>query len=62
MGLTVQANAEIRQKTLQQEESQTINKNVNRVNATLSDKIYADKTAENLTYCRNFCPPKYFVH
>ena len=40
---------------------------------TLSDKISADKTAENLTCCRKFsptksfvrrkfCPPKYFVH
>ena len=40
---------------------------------TLSDKISADKTAENLTCCRIFCPqksfvrrkfclPKYFVH
>ena len=29
---------------------------------TLSDKISADKTAENLTCCRKFCPPKSFVH
>ena len=28
---------------------------------TLSDKISADKTAENLTGCRKFCPPKSFV-
>ena len=29
--------------------------------ATLSDKISADKSAENLASCRKFCPPKYFV-
>ena len=28
---------------------------------TLSDKISADKSAENLAYCRKFCPPKNFV-
>ena len=28
---------------------------------TLSDKISAEKTAENLTGCRKFSPPKYFV-
>ena len=28
---------------------------------TLSDKISADKTAENLTCYRKFCPPKSFV-
>ena len=29
---------------------------------TLSDKISADKTAENPTCCRKCCPPKIFVH
>ena len=29
---------------------------------TLSDKISADKTAENVTCCRKLCPPKIFVH
>ena len=29
--------------------------------STLSDKISADKIAENLTCCRKFCPPKIFV-
>ena len=28
---------------------------------TLSDKISADKSAENLDSCRKFCPPKNFV-
>ena len=28
---------------------------------TLSDKISADKSAENLAWCRKFCPPKNFV-
>ena len=27
----------------------------------LSDKSSTDKTVENLTCCRKFCPPKYFV-
>ena len=31
-----------------------------KVSATLSDKISADQSAENLTYCRKFCPPKHF--
>ena len=28
---------------------------------TLSDKILAEKTAENLTCCRKYCLSKYFV-
>ena len=34
---------------------------VDEVVDTLSDKISADKSAENMACCRKFCPPKNFV-
>ena len=32
------------------------------IKVTLSDKISADKSAENMACCRTFCPPKNVVN